>query len=445
MRLSTIARAWGIALWLLFPAYLNGQTVTEINAIAAEALHSEEADPKAAFNRLNALSRRPAFAQADTAMTVLGSFHYRGTGTFSDRKAGMRLWRKASALGNTTADFLIVVHYATYSPLSQTQKAEALAAAERAAKDDFSFAQYQYGRCLFFGTWNSPRDRTEGLEWIKSAARAGDAYGCYQLGTFYETGNQVDLDQSTAIELYTTAAEKDHIPSMRKLYTFYRQGTGTRQDYNQALRWLKKACRMNDPEAQYRMGLVYLNGECGVAEDRVQARIQFNRAADQGFARAKSALAEMNAPPAPIGASEPGRRPPQIEESTPPSKRAPLDAYDAAIDAYLEDMAYFDYDLKTHGTVTAGDRFPLKIDPYGSHKLVFIVNEGTTPGYFPRFKVEYFDLSDKRIGMYTTDVSDVVRHHDHLTAVVTRLRIPQGAHRATLTPYNAGYFMSALD
>src|SRR5690606_19455698 len=62
-------------------------------------------------------------------------------------------------------------------------------------------------------------------------------------------------------------------------------GEGTAQDPGQAFAWLARSSEQGEPEAQYRLGLLYLKGR-GVARDDAQARAWFARAAAGGNAEA---------------------------------------------------------------------------------------------------------------------------------------------------------------
>ena len=64
--------------------------------------------------------------------------------------------------------------------------------------------------------------------------------------------------------------------------------TATR-DYASAQEWFERAAAQGHSEAQFFLGLIYIDGQ-GVPRDYVQARGWFERAAAQGEARAQSYL-----------------------------------------------------------------------------------------------------------------------------------------------------------
>jgi len=60
----------------------------------------------------------------------------------------------------------------------------------------------------------------------------------------------------------------------------YEQGQGVTQDYEEAVRWYRKAADQGNGEAQYAIGLMYAIGQ-GVARDYIQAHVWFNLAAER--------------------------------------------------------------------------------------------------------------------------------------------------------------------
>ncbi len=64
---------------------------------------------------------------------------------------------------------------------------------------------------------------------------------------------------------------------------------GLTKDSVEAVKWLRRAAEQDDAVAQYRLGLLYVNGE-GVAKDEAVAASLFRRAAEQGLAQAQYSL-----------------------------------------------------------------------------------------------------------------------------------------------------------
>ena len=61
------------------------------------------------------------------------------------------------------------------------------------------------------------------------------------LGTVYENGRGVDLDESAAIDWYRKSAEAGNVDGMKNLSRMYSFGIGTPADAVEASKWADKA------------------------------------------------------------------------------------------------------------------------------------------------------------------------------------------------------------
>lgn len=83
------------------------------------------------------------------------------------------------------------------------------------------------------------------------------------------------------------AAERGNADSQFKLGEMFFDGDGEtfgwlrKQDYSQAVKWLRKAAEQGNSDAQLWLGLMYANGE-GVTEDYIEAYKWTILAAEQG-------------------------------------------------------------------------------------------------------------------------------------------------------------------
>ena len=93
------------------------------------------------------------------------------------------------------------------------------------------------------------------------------------------------------------AAEKGSPRAQFKLGLMYQEGDGVSQSYEMAAKWHKQAAKQGLPEAQDRLGFLYTFG-IGVPWDRAEALRWYRRAVAQGYARAQFNLGVMH-----IGAS----------------------------------------------------------------------------------------------------------------------------------------------
>lgn len=92
-------------------------------------------------------------------------------------------------------------------------------------------------------------------------------------------------------EILKTKADAGDVNAQYNLGLNYELGTGVRRDLGQSVAWFGKAANQNDPEAQYRLGLIYAGTEAG-QPDPVEAYAYLNLASrkDPKFAKAKTDL-----------------------------------------------------------------------------------------------------------------------------------------------------------
>ena len=95
-----------------------------------------------------------------------------------------------------------------------------------------------------------------------------------------------------AISLLTPLAEQGNPKAQYRLASLYRNGQGTEQNDNNALRWMQSAAQQGHSKAQYYLALMYLNGR-GIEKDKTSAQYWLNRAASQNHRLAKQRLQNL--------------------------------------------------------------------------------------------------------------------------------------------------------
>lgn len=105
----------------------------------------------------------------------------------------------------------------------------------------------------------------------------GDAEAQANLGHWYLD----DEDYEMAVKWLRKAAEQEHADAQFNLGRCYQNGLGVPQDYNEAVKWYQKAAEQGDASAQTNLGLCYLGGD-GVPQDINKAIEWFQKAAEQG-------------------------------------------------------------------------------------------------------------------------------------------------------------------
>lgn len=109
----------------------------------------------------------------------------------------------------------------------------------------------------------------------------------FLIATFFHSTpspcDTVENDTETmekAVETIKEAAEQGDAAAQYKLGVLYIQGVGMMQDSARACYWYRKAAEQGQMEAQYMLGLMFSKGE-GVPQDFVQARQWWEKAAAQ--------------------------------------------------------------------------------------------------------------------------------------------------------------------
>ena len=134
----------------------------------------------------------------------------------------------------------------------------------------------------------------DGLDFIEAwclreLAEQGDMTAQYKLGTAYEDGSCVPIDNEKAVFWYRKAAEQGNSSAQYSLGAMFDYGRGVPENKQEAIIWYRKAAEQGDGNAQNDLGVMYLTGE-GVPEDKTQAAFWFRKAAEQGIATAQNNL-----------------------------------------------------------------------------------------------------------------------------------------------------------
>jgi len=119
---------------------------------------------------------------------------------------------------------------------------------------------------------------------LTAAASAGpfeDAAAAYRKG-----------DYATALRTIRPMARKGYAQAQFKLGLMYVNGNGVPQDYREALKWYRKAADQGSAAAQRNLGIIFGEG-LSVPQDYVEALKWFRRAAGQNDAAAQTNLGVM--------------------------------------------------------------------------------------------------------------------------------------------------------
>lgn len=149
----------------------------------------------------------------------------------------------------------------------------------------------------------TPEDDTR-TQYTKTELIAGaeknDPYAQYQLGKMYLYGKGMKHDLNSARLMFQSSADMGNYHAAYELAKFYRDGIGVEQNdiltemyFYQAFKgFAEKESNTGSPQAEYRIGIMYLNGEgCPIDAEKAQEYLQ--GAADKGHAYAQYMLGKL--------------------------------------------------------------------------------------------------------------------------------------------------------
>ncbi|MCQ4632118.1 SEL1-like repeat protein [Shinella sp. CPCC 100929] len=141
-----------------------------------------------------------------------------------------------------------------------------------------------------YGT-DGPIDVPKGLSMFEKASIAGNSYAQASLGWLYREGyGGTRQDYNEAVKWYQQSANQGYANAMATMGWFYREGLGVSQDYVQSLTWYRKAADAGDANAMSSLGWAYQNG-LGTAQDYAEAKVWYEKAANIGDSYSMASLA----------------------------------------------------------------------------------------------------------------------------------------------------------
>ena len=135
------------------------------------------------------------------------------------------------------------------------------------------------GFFLLFTQINHKPSQAEIQQWINN-------------GNAYYSGHGVSQDYNEAVRWYRKAADQGIAYAQYALGVSYAKGQGIPQSYIEAIRWFRKAADQGDARSQCDLGISYASG-FGVPQNDVEAVNWYRKAADQGDAFAQFNLGNM--------------------------------------------------------------------------------------------------------------------------------------------------------
>ena len=163
---------------------------------------------------------------------------------------------------------------------------EALNWYHRAADQKHPEAQFKLG-VIYANGLGVEKNVDRALAWLLASA----VQGHLKAGSIFDSlAISGDLKSNTNLvevfKWYQKAADQDQPEAQFKLGMMYYKGNGVPQDLSKAAHWFEKAAVQGDAYAQFNFGLMCEKGE-GVAKDLSKAADWYKKAAAQGYADAQ--------------------------------------------------------------------------------------------------------------------------------------------------------------
>jgi len=214
-------------------------------------------------------------------------------------KLAFAYFQKAVALGHKWATTQLGHCYNHGNGVAQND-VEALKWYREGASNGDSLAKAWVANFYKRGRGGVPEDHVEAYRWYKEAAEQGNSSGYEGLGYAYAQGLGVTENLEEAEKCFRKAAvkgnknAKEWLAKNGKADDIFYEGKihYMSERYAEALPLFAKASELSHPEAEYNLGVMFLEG-LGVVADIKEGTKRVINAAENGFAEAQYRLGEM--------------------------------------------------------------------------------------------------------------------------------------------------------
>lgn len=260
------------------------------------------------------------------AQLVLAKQYFFGWGVDKNEVQGFFWFEKAALAGDLIAQYYLGLCYKEGRGTACDLDKAAIWYKKSAEQGDldaqFEIAYYGYLIGMLF-----EQDLAKGIEQLEYLAAQDHNHSLFVLGTILlKKGTQQET--SNAIEYITRSAKLEQIEAQKLLSKLYANGKYCKADLEQSIYWLREAAKKNDPEAlynlsiiletsknqatsdeslnlmiqsaelgfmeaQYMLGLCYLEGDGGVKKNITKAVQLLEKASNQGNSKAKFDLGKL--------------------------------------------------------------------------------------------------------------------------------------------------------
>ena len=208
-----------------------------------------------------------------------------------DYRAAIDLFQQAYSLGDKTLSPMRIgeIYICGYG-ITQNES-EGLKWVQIAAENNNSEAQSTMGRY-----YSHIGEDSKAFDWFFKAAQNGDDYGKYMLGQAYLEGKGTCLDSKRALRWTLSSALGGDPGAQWEMARAYFEGHDHPFNFDknaeEFISWTTKAADKGLPVALYYLGMIYLDGFNNIPVDKKLAKKWIQKAADQGWEEAITALKE---------------------------------------------------------------------------------------------------------------------------------------------------------
>jgi|GEM_PF-6560677 len=205
----------------------------------------------------------------------LGSMYNSGRGVTRSTSKAMGWYSKAAEQGHTESKFVLGMIY--LKDLEYEKAAELIG---EAALEGIPIAQLMLGRLYMYGL-GVEKSESKAIHWVTRSAEQGDEMAKVYLqdirSSDWSKRHLEDMEES-----FRFLAENDRAVCQSTMAESYLEEDEPGSDED-AARLYRYSAERGHPEAQYNLGVMYMNGR-GVEKDLEEAARWFRKAADQGLA-----------------------------------------------------------------------------------------------------------------------------------------------------------------
>lgn len=229
------------------------------------------------------------------ALISLGDMYYNGKGVNQDYKESAKWYCKAEELEEGATH----INVGSFQYRLEKGDNGALSLLRELALQGDDYAQYWIGRMIEAHKIDSQNDETAIMWYCKSAENGNDSAvkevclfadrdvpeAISTLCTLAKNGHERAVESipklaargiPEALEIVRGFAEKGDVEAQFALGVAYLNGTGLKKDYLEAIKWFSRASEQDDDRAKALLGLMYYNGD-GVKQNYFEAAKLFKR------------------------------------------------------------------------------------------------------------------------------------------------------------------------